>query len=58
MKRDTQMKVGLAVLAVAAIFAASMGSVYVPFGAAVQVVAAGLPGGVLWLMPKKNKSEF
>ena len=35
---------GLAVLAVAAIFAASMGSVYVPFGAAVQVVAAGLPG--------------
>ena len=35
---------GLAVLAVAAIFAASTGSVYVPFGAAVQVVAAGLPG--------------
>jgi uncharacterized membrane protein YbhN (UPF0104 family) len=22
------------------------------------VMAAGLPGGVLWLMPKKNKSEF
>ena len=35
---------GLAVLAVAAIFAAGMGSVHVPFGAAVQVVAAGLPG--------------
>ena len=35
---------GLAVLVVAAIFAASIGSVYVPFGSVVQVVAAGLPG--------------
>ena len=35
---------GLAVLVLAAIIAASLGSVYVPFGAVVQVVAAGLPG--------------
>ena len=39
-----RLAVGLAVLALAAIFAASMGSVHVPFGAVVEVVAARLPG--------------
>ena len=36
--------IGLAVLAVAAIFAASIGSVHIPFGSVVEIVASGLPG--------------
>ena len=35
---------GLGALAVAAIFAASLGSVHVPFGSVVEIVAARLPG--------------
>ena len=35
---------GLAALAVAAIFAASLGSVHVPFGSVVEIMAARLPG--------------
>ena len=35
---------GLAALAVAAVFAASLGSVHVPFGSVVEIMAARLPG--------------